>query len=146
MASLDWFVDETVFLAYANYFHWAVMQLDSTDKKIIPQKNINKNINKRQWRYGRHAHWSKVIRFAKWIWNEIQCESESGFCNRIRPQYGENCKCYCTFSPLLLHCRWYHCYYYLLTYLLTIITHVEGGRWGGLSPAFVHDMSVSLPA
>jgi len=21
----------------------------------------------------RHAHWSKVIRFAKWIWNEIQC-------------------------------------------------------------------------
>ena len=33
----------------------------------------------------RHAHWSKVIRFAKWIWNEIQCESESGFYNRIHP-------------------------------------------------------------
>ena len=34
----------------------------------------------------RHAHWSKVIRFAKWIWNEVQCESESGFYNRIRPK------------------------------------------------------------
>ena len=29
------------------------------------------------------AHWSKVNRFAKWIWNEINCESWSGSDNRI---------------------------------------------------------------
>jgi len=33
----------------------------------------------------RHAHWSKVIRFAKWISTEIHCESGSGFDNRIAP-------------------------------------------------------------
>jgi len=49
------------------------------------KNNFQNNINQHQWRHARHSHWSKVIRFAKWIWNEIQCASESGFYNRIRP-------------------------------------------------------------
>jgi len=34
----------------------------------------------------RHAHWSKVIRYARWIWTQIHCESWPGSDNWILPR------------------------------------------------------------